>query len=148
MDNPAFPLQVFYSRFPEFDSEDYGTNVVLNAGQRAMMHVTKSELGMPLFHMEHRQYALFLMTAHLLTLDKSDRDNADGGTGTGLAGLPFKATVGSVSIENTKPNTFTSDDWTYWLSQTKYGRELLAYLEVHATPIFLNTPEDSVRDLL
>lgn len=147
MNTPAFPLQVFYSRFPEFDSEAYGDGIVINAGQRAMMHVTKSECGMPMFHMEHRQYALFLMTAHLLMLDKNDKDNASNGTG-GLAGIPFKATVGSVSIENTKPNTFTSDDFTYWLGQTKYGRELLSYLEVHATPVYLNTPEDSVRDLL
>lgn len=149
MDSSAYPfnLQMFLVRFPEFTSEEYGENVIMNAGQRAMMHITKSEDGMPMEGMEFRQYALFLMTAHLLALDKDDDVSTDG-VNSGLAGLPFKATVGSVTIENTKPNSFTSDDWTYWLSQTKYGRELLAYLDTRGPAIYLNTESDSVRDLL
>ena len=89
----------------------------------------------------YREYALFLMTAHLITLDAQD-DTDD--PGSSLAGTPFKATVGSVSVENTKPNSFTVDDWNYWLNQTKYGRELLAYLDTQCAPgIFINTTCDS-----
>lgn len=110
-----------------------------------MMHITPSAVDMPLVGV-YREYALFLMAAHLLTLDSQD-DAGD--PGSSMAGTPFKAMVGSVSVENTKPNSFTVDDWNYWLNQTKYGRELLAYLDTHSTPgIFLNTPCDSVRDLI
>ena len=142
----AFPLDSFLGRFPEFANEDvYPIAKVQNCGDRAMLHITPSQMGMPM-HGFYREYALFLMTAHLITLDAQD-DTDD--PGSSLAGTPFKATVGSVSIEATKPNSFNSDDWNYWLNQTKYGRELLAYLDTQCAPgIFINTPCDSVRDLI
>lgn len=142
----AFPLDSFLARFPEFSNEElYPINAVQNCGDRAMFHITPSVPGMPMVG-RYREYALFLMTAHLLTLDS--QDDADD-PGSSMAGTPFKATVGSVSIENTKPNSFTVDDWNYWLNQTKYGRELLAYLDTQTVPgIFINTPCDSVRDLI
>lgn len=143
---PAFPLTEFLARFTEFsDSEKYPLVKVQNCGQRAMMHITPDAEDMPMDG-HYREYGLFLMTAHILTLENADDD--DGNGVNGLSGIPFKATVGSVTIENTKPNSFTSDDWTYWLSQTKYGRELLAYLDTRAQAIYLNTECDSVRDLL
>jgi hypothetical protein len=142
----AFPLDSFLGRFPEFANEEvYPISKVQNCGDRAMLHITPSQMGMPM-HGFYREYALFLMTAHLITLDAQD-DTDD--PGSSLAGTPFKATVGSVSIEATKPNSFNSDDWNYWLNQTKYGRELLAYLDTQCAPgIFINTPCDSVRDLI
>ena len=142
----AFPLETFLARFPEFDdSEKYPIAKIQNYGDRAMMHITQSVPGMPMVG-HYREYALFLMTAHLITLDAQDDANDPG---SALSGTPFKATVGSVSIEATKPNSFTSDDWNYWLNQTKYGRELLAYLDTQCAPgIFINTPCDSVRDLI
>lgn len=140
---PVFPLEDFLVRFPEFNDEEKHTKaVVQNAGQRAMFHITPSAPGMPMIG-PYREYGLFLMTAHLLTLD--DEDDSDDG---GIVGTPFKATVGSVSVEATKPNSFQSDDWNYWLNQTKYGRELLAYLDTMSQGLFLNTCEDTVRDLL
>ena len=142
----AFPLDTFLARFPEFSNEDlYPLSKVQNCGDRAMMHITPSALDMPM-HGRYREYALFLMAAHILTLDS--QDDADQ-PGSSMAGTPFKATVGSVSVENTKPHSVTTDDWNYWLNQTKYGRELLAYLDTQTAPgIFINTPCDSVRDLI
>lgn len=142
----VFPLDDFLVRFPEFNnSAKYPLASIQNAGQRAMMHITPDAEGMPMDG-HYREYGLFLMTAHLVTLDKQAND--DGGDGGSMAGIPFRATIGSVTIENTKPNSFTSDDWTYWLSQTSYGRELLAYLDTRAQAIYLNSEFDSVRDLL
>jgi len=145
MNHPSvFPLENFLARFPKFDdAATYSRASVQNAGDRAKMHITPDAFEMPMGG-HYREYGLFLMTAHIITLDKQAADNGD----DAIAGTPFKATVGSVTIENTKPNSFTSDDWTYWLNQTKYGRELLAYLDTQAQAIFLNTPDDSVRDLL
>lgn len=144
----AFPLDSFLARFPEFDDEQkYSHAFVSNCGYRASMHVTPSAEGMPLVG-RYREYALFLVTAHIITLDKNDANNIGEDGNYGVAGVPFKATVGSVQIESTKPNSFQSDDWNYWLSQTKYGREYLAFMDTQAPAIFPNTPQDSVRDLM
>lgn len=141
-----FDLPMFLAYFPEFaDEAVWKPTVVQSAGYRAMRHITTSAGGMPLIG-EDRDYAQFLMAGHLLVLDKQDEDSGVS-DGVGMAGTPFKATVGSVQVENTKPNSFQSDDWNYWLNQTKYGRELLAFLDVHAPGIFLATQQDSVRDL-
>lgn len=144
----AFPLDTFLARFPEFSNEElYPLSKVQNCGDRAMMHITPSAMDMPLVGV-YREYALFLMAAHLLTLDAADDAN-NGDPGSSIAGTPFKATVGSVTIESTKQNSFRTDDWNYWLNQTKYGRELLAYLDTQTAPgIFINTPCESVRDLV
>lgn len=142
----AFPLDSFLARFPEFSNEElYPINAVQNCGDRAMMHITQSAVDMPLVGV-YREYALFLVTAHLLTLGAQSDDS---GGGISLGGMPYKATVGSVSVETTKQNTFTLDDWALWYGKTIYGQELLALLDVQTVPgIFINTPCDSVRDLI
>lgn len=138
-----FDLPKFLSFFPQFDTTEYPKPKVQSCGFRAKLHITKYIAGMPL-EGEHREYAQFLMAAHLLVLDAQDADN--GGAGS-VAGTPFKATIGSVAIEGTKPNSFQSDDWNYWLNQTVHGRELLAFLDSHCQGIYLATLDDSVRDL-
>lgn len=145
----AFPLEDFLARFPEFDSDKYKLPYLQSIGQKAMMHILPSESGMPM-HGPYRHYALFLMAAHLIELDDLSEPNEDGTPGTGgIAGTPYKATIGSVQIEASKQNSFTMDDWSWWLGQTKHGRELLAYLDIQAPcGIFLNTCADSVRDLI
>lgn len=143
MNDKVFPLDLFLANFPEFDDETkYKKAKVQGCGLRAMMHITPSAEGMPFFG-KYREYGLFLMTAHILAIDEMSGDDSGG-----LGGMPFKSTVGSVSVESTKPNSFVADDWNFWLSQSRYGRELLALLDVHSPAIFLNTPNDTVRDLL
>ena len=144
----AFPVDEFVSYFPEFsDSEKYPPQRLQLFGEKAMLHITPDVVGMPMqFHSRH--YALFLMTGHLLAIDDQSKDSPESG-GTSIAGAPFKATVGSVNVETAKQNTYNSDDWNWWLGQTKYGRELLAYLELQApVGVFLNNENDSVRDLI
>lgn len=151
MDAPkprVFPVEDFGSAFPCFFAEGAGfsqTDIML-AGNAAMRHIGEDAAFMPLRGAD-RQYALFLMAAHILVLrKKANSDVADGNVPVG--GMPFKSTVGSVSVENTKPNTFTTDDWSYWLSQTAYGQELLALLDAQAPiGIYLNGRRDSVRVL-
>lgn len=141
----VFPLDDFLALFSEFADSKYPRAKVQGFGLRAMMHITPKVEGMPLKD-ESRQYALFLMTGHLIALEDLSGDAEDG---NGISGTPFKATIGSVQIESTKPNSFQSDDWNYWLNLTKYGRELLAFLDVQAPcGVFLNGPKDTVRDLL
>lgn len=142
----AFSVEAFLARFPEFDNQEkYPYASLQNYGDRAAMHISLlSSPDMPLQD-PFREYAVFLAAAHIATL--AAEDDSDGGVS--LGGMPFKATVGSVSVETTKQNTFTTDDWALWYGKTKYGQELLALLDVHSSPgIFLNTPDDSVRDLM
>lgn len=146
MHHNTFPINEFIARFSEFDNkEKYALTYIQNTGIRATAHITPSVPGMPMVG-PYREYALFLMTAHLITLDDMAKDG-DGSPSP--AGTTYKASIGTVSIENTKPNAFQSDDWNYWLNQTRYGRELLAYLDTQVPcGIFINTPADSVRDLV
>lgn len=146
---PVFPLDDFNACFPIFSKEGSGftTAQIQMAGKRAMFHIAPFDTpGLPLMG-EQRWYAIYLMTAHILTLNKkADEDVAAGEAPTG--GVEFKATVGSVSVERTKPNSFTMDDWEYWLSQTVYGQELMSLLDtVSGLGFYLNGRPDSVRVL-
>mgnify|MGYP004447506049 CR=1 FL=1 len=143
-----FPQTEFLAQFTEFgNAEEYPLDKIMLCGRRAMMHVTEDCDGMPM-HGRYRFYALFLLTAHILLLDKTDSTETENGQITS-GGVEFKATVGSISVEKTKPNSFTTDEWEYWLNKTAYGREFLAYMSTRAPAgIFLNTCNDSVRDLL
>lgn len=147
MSERTFPTSDFLARFPEFgNTTKYPTATVENAGAKALLHIAPEEEGMPMLG-NYRNYALFLMAAHLLELD--DTTTSAGSSGVAMAGTPFKAQIGSVQIENSKQNSFTTDDWNYWLGQTKHGRELLAFLDTQAPcGVFLNTECDSVRDLV
>ena len=144
----VFPCGEFKAAFPIFASNPsvYSETAIQLAGNEAMHHITEPSHGMPMENCEDRKYALFLMTAHILVLNhKTDDDTAAGNTSAD--GSVVKAVIGSVQIENTKPNSFTVDDWSYWLGQTEYGRRLLAYLDIQAPFIFLNTKRDRVRVL-
>lgn len=144
----VFPCDEFNASFPVFarNPSVYSAEAIQLAGNEAMHHITNPSHGMPMENCDDRKYALFLMTAHILVLNhKTDDDTAAGNASAG--GAVVKAIIGSVQIENTKPNSFTVDDWSYWLNQTEYGRRLLAYLDVQAPFIFLNTKRDRVRVL-
>lgn len=144
----VFHCDKFCAAFPVFASNPsvYTKEAIQLAGNEALHHITEPSHGMPMENVEDREYALFLMAAHILVLNhKTDEDTAGGNSSAGC--MPIKATIGSVEIENTKPNSFTVDDWSYWLNQTEYGRRLLAYLDVQAPFIYMNTRRDSVRVL-
>ena len=103
-----------------------------------------------------RVYALFLMTAHLIQLSlnnasqNAEQPGAGGSSesGGGAVGRVKKTTIGSVTVETDSPNTYTSTDWTYWLQQTPYGSEFLAFMEAVAPlGVYLNGRPDSVRVL-
>ena len=144
----VFPFDEFCAAFPAFKASGsvYSDESIQLAGNEAMHHITEPSRGMPMENCDDRKYALFLMTAHILVLNhNTDGDTTAGNTTSG--GSTVKAVIGSVQIENTKPNSFTVDDWSYWLNQTEYGRRLLAYLDIQAPFIYMNTRRNSVRVL-
>jgi hypothetical protein len=142
---PIFPIPKFLSEFPEFNTDFFTKSMVARCGKFAMKYITQGIMGYPLSDPDDREYALFLMAAHILTLRKQAADDMAGGS-TPSGGRIRKAVVGAVTVETDSPNSYTTDDYAYWLSQTTYGQELLAYLN-NAAPagIYLNTKKDSVR---
>lgn len=143
-----FPIEDFLAEFPEFSADKGFTQaMVARCGKQASRYITEWRSGFPLKDPDDRLYAMFLMTGHLIAMRKNAADElANGNTPTG--GRVRKATVGAVTVETDSPNSYTLDDYNYWLSQTVYGQELLAYLANSAPAgIFCNGRPDSVRVL-
>lgn len=144
----VFPVNRFTAEFPQFgDVNEYPTATIARCGKAATYYISAWRQGFPLEDPDEREYALFLMAAHLLTMRKNTSDEmAQGQLPAG--GRVRKAVVGAVTVETDSPNTYSADDYTYWLSQTIFGQELLAYL-ANAAPagIFTNICKDSVRVL-
>lgn len=141
----VFPKEEFLDNFPEFKSQFFSEAMIVRIGTQAKKYITDWRCNFPLPDLEDRQYALFLMTAHLLALRKNAADDMSGGS-LPAGGRVRKAVVGAVTVETDAPKT--TGDYNYWLSQTTYGQELLAYLE-NAAPagIFSNCYPDTVRVL-
>ena len=144
----TFDISTFKATFPVFaDSEIYPDTAINLAGTEATYHIRDGVCGMPMADENVRKYALNLMAAHILVLNVfTDKTTAKGEPTSG--GNTFKSTIGSVAVENSKQNSFSIDDYSYWLGQTEYGRRLLALLESQAQFVFLNTPRSSVRVLV
>lgn len=141
----VFPKDDFLANFPEFSPPTFSETMIVMCGNASHKYITDWKCNFPLPELEDRLYAQFLMTAHLLALRKNAADQiADGAMPAG--GRVRKAVVGAVTVETDIPKT--SGDFNYWLSQTAYGQELLAYLE-NAAPagIFSNCWPDTVRVL-
>lgn len=143
-----FPLDNFLAEFPEFGNNTSFTNTqIARVGSQAQKYITEGRCGFPLIRPDDREYALFLMTAHILALRKNASDELASGN-IPAGGRVRKATVGAVTVETESPNQYTLDNLTYWLSQTAYGQELLSYLDMSAPAgLYLNTRRDSVRVL-
>jgi len=74
------------------------------------------------FTEDKHKLAIYLFTAHLLTLQKNIAD------GFSAAGLTSSASISSVSVSMVPPPSVGA--FEYWLNQTQYGAELLALLEI------------------
>lgn len=144
----VFRVSRFINQFPVFaDSDKYNQLSIQRAGNEALRYISEPIFGMPMEDEEDREYALFLMAAHILLLNTSTNSDTANGEATS-GGMLFKSTVGSVQVEHTKPNSFTQDEITFWLSQTEYGRRLDAFLAMKTPPfVFPATTHDSIRVL-
>ena len=118
----TFNVTQFRLEFPEFASATtYPTPTLQQYWNTAILYISNQNAGV--MQGDSRQYALDLMTAHLTKL-----------SGLILAGqtpqIINSSTVGSVSVSLTPPPFKTS--WTWWLSTTPYGLQLIALLEVNS----------------
>lgn len=145
----VFNLSRFKNQFPVFasDTSVYNDLSIQRAGNEALHYISEPVKGLPLEHCDDREYALFLLTAHILVVNAGTESPTASGEATS-GGQVVSSTVGSVKVEHTKPNSFTTDDWSYWLSQTEYGRRLIAFLDFQVPFIYHSTARDSVRVLI
>lgn len=111
-------LQGFLQEFPEFNNDTY-TNICPTAFRQAKIYIPIKNQGR--LNDDKRVLAIYLLTAHLSTLMYRQQ------SGQGQAGAVASAAVGEVNISYVQiPNL---DMWSYWLSLTPYGLDLLGLLE-------------------
>lgn len=123
-------LQEFYNQYPEFNTEEYKT-ICPQCFRRAKCRIGIKNCGR--LKDCNRIDAIYLLTAHLSLLTLKNQSGQGGGMG---AGQVASAAVGEVNISYVQiPNL---DQWSYWLSLTPYGLELLALLEqLTAVPYYI-----------
>ena len=108
----------FRINFPEYASEAGYPDALLNS-QYAIgkCYVADNDCTLP---EESREYALQLMLAHFLNI----QDSIASGRPTQIV---TSATEGSVSVSLAEsPN---SDTWSYWLSSSPYGLQMISMLD-------------------
>lgn len=114
----------FKNNFPEFNN---ALNIELYI-TRAKCYVSPKNYG--ILSDDKRKLAIYLFTAHLLTLQKCIAD------GQNAVGLTASASIDRVSVSMVPPPSFGA--FEYWLNQTQYGAELLALLQIEfSTPLLL-----------
>lgn len=110
-------IAAFRVNFPAFADEVKYPDAMLNA-QYAIgkCYIADNDCTLP---EACREYALQLMLAHLLYI----QDSIASGKPTQIV---TSATEGSVSVSLSEPPN--DDTWSYWLSSTPYGIQVLAML--------------------
>lgn len=126
----AVSLAGFYEEYPEFNTDEYKTICPI-AFRQAKNRIKIRNCG--ILRDENRVQAIYLLTAHLSSLSFK---NQSGQSSAGGAGIVASASVGEVSISYQQIPA--QDSWSYWLSLTPYGLELLALLDgLTAVPLYI-----------
>ena len=149
-----FDLDVLYSYFPEFNNaEKFSPDLLTAAGKRARFWISKNGCAQ-LFGAE-REYAYYCIVGHLTILtqkamsstDPSKAVPAGGSAGAvGGSGLIQSASVGGVNVSFQVPQ-YMKSSWDWWLAQTPYGQQYLAFLESRV-PIGIYGMGDDIRSCL
>lgn len=113
----------FKKNFPEFESCEDVELCILRAECYVSPDNSKLEKS-------KWKLAVYLFTAHLLTLQSSIRD------GQLQGGIVVSSSIDKVSVSMAPPQIKGS--FEYWLGQTQYGIELLALLETEVSTPYLH----------
>ena len=122
MTDLAISADDFKKNFPEFESRSDVEFCML----RAECYVSPNNSR---FEAQKRKLAIYLFTAHLLTIQSSIQDGQIQG------GITVSSSIDKVSISMVPPPA--KGAFEYWLSQTQYGIEFLALLESEISTPFL-----------
>lgn len=107
--NVQVSVEEFITKFPEFT--DYEYNEIMLEGSQCYI----STINEGLLHDSCRKRAIYLLTAHLITIQK----NFDNGNTSGL--MQASATIDKVSVSSIPPPV---DESNYWFFTTPYGQQL------------------------
>ena len=134
--NSPFDVDKLLSYFPEFgNSEVYSNELLTAAGKRARFWISKN--GCAQLFGEEREYAYYCIVGHL----------AGGSAGAvGGSGLIQSASVGGVNVSFQVPQ-YMKSSWDWWLAQTPYGQQYLAFLESRV-PVGIYGMGDDIRACL
>lgn len=123
-------LQEFYNQYPEFNTEEY-KNICPRCFRQAKCRIGIKNCGR--LKDCNRIDAIYLLTAHLSMMAYKAQS---GQGGEMRAGQVASAAVGEVNVSYVQiPNL---DQWSYWLTLTPYGLELLAlYEQLTAVPYYI-----------
>lgn len=121
MNYPDVNSEIFISYYPEFENNEY-IDLMLS---KAVNYFEKFTC----FCSDNNQYIIFLLTAHLLFQQNKILE------GDATGGVEQSASIDKISVTNS-PAPYT-DNFDYWLNQSVYGQELLAYINAKTvTPMY------------
>ena len=118
----TFDYDTFIALFPAYSDEDIYPEATLSAyWTSAVNYISDDNYGY--VNGDARQYAINLMTAHLVYIA--------GLIAIGqVPGLMQNATIDKVTVGLTPPPL--KNQWQWWLSASPYGQQLLALLQVNS----------------
>lgn len=123
MENVTISEIEFLTKFPEFTGNEY-INIMLD---RSENYITTLNQG--LLVDSARELAIYLLTAHLITIQNA----ISSGDTSGL--IQASASIDKVSVSNVPPPV---DESNYWFFLTPYGQQLWMLFDFHfATPGFI-----------
>lgn len=144
-----FPYDEFIDAFPEFEDVTKFSIKLLNGAYKQAVFFVPNQCCDYLDGMD-RYYARFLLTAHMIILNKQielelkDPAGVSGASSIGISnGMVTSSSVGGVSVSMTLPQSQNS--WEYWLNQTKYGQKYLAFM-ASKTPVGVYFGGDDLRE--
>jgi len=112
--------------FKEYaDTGDYPDALITSNFEVAELYLNNYDYG---YLSPALSRALYLMTAHQMRINDAI---ANGDTGL----LTTSSSIGAVSVTATPPQT--QNEFTYWLSTTPYGIQLLALLKAYSAGGFI-----------
>jgi hypothetical protein len=113
-----FSAEKFRLRFPYFTEEKFPDEELEKYWEMAICYISATDYGC--LSGDCRELAIQLMTAHLAIIGK----NAETGDTTGFVN---SATIDKITVSLTPPPA--GSQYTWWLSLTTYGQQLLALLK-------------------
>ena len=115
-----FDVALFRQQFPEFANDtDYPDATLQMYWNMATCYISSEDYGC--LQGECRRDALNMLTAHIARYYTQINNGND-------PGFVSSATIDKVSVSRMTPQQ--TDQWNFWLSQTRYGQMLAALLMV------------------
>lgn len=129
----VFDIGKFRAMFPEFgDVTKYPDAQLTMMWDMACEFVSEQACPCAMLEGKQREYVLYLLVAHMLSIFAQQQANAAAGKlpGSAPGGIETSASIGDISVGRMAPPA--RDGWEFWLAQTPYGQQIWALLGIIA----------------